>query len=346
MWQFTILTDYDFIFSNDHLNRCLLHIVDAEYSHICMHPVLLNVWYDSYKSIRQLKPYWIWAKDDGSHNVVMFPLVLWRRNLINGFVRVLLPMGGNDLDYHEPIFRHIPTSVERQDFFDSVFKEIVERLSPDVVLFDGMTAPLNTVGWEISKIACPYCDLTKYDSKELVRKLLGKHGVNEIERRYRRLRQEGEIRLYHYNKESVSSCEDSLKRMLECHAERWPRAFKAPGLHTTLVKRGVEAGIVDFSELRVDGKPVSWYIAMPWRGIYSLYMPAWEKAYRNRGVGKMHLAMLTTEAAERGMTRLDFMRGNEPYKAEWCDSKNYVFDCKTQYSTLRSRLANLLLRWR
>ncbi|MDE6670409.1 MAG: GNAT family N-acetyltransferase, partial [Muribaculaceae bacterium] len=343
MWHLTILTDYDYIFSDDCLNRYIRYLVGAECSNVCWHPILLGAWYDSYNSIRRLSPWIVWATDNNTGNVAMFPLVVWRRNLISAFARVVLPMGGLDLDYHEPIFKYRPTAMERQNFFDTVFKEIVEHVSPDVILFDGMMAPLTSTVFEVSKVACPWCDLTKYDSKDIVKKLIGERAVSEIERRYRRLRQEGEIGLYHYNKKDVIGCEESLKRMLECHAERWPRAFKAPGLHATLIKRGVEAGIVDFSELRVGGKPVSWYIAMMWGSTYSLYMPAWEKAYRNRGVGKMHLAMLATEMAKRGMTRLDFMRGDEPYKAEWCDNKDYVFDCKARGRTIRSRLVNTIL---
>lgn len=343
MWHITILTDYDYIFSNTHLNRYMCHIVGAECSNVCWHPILLNVWYDSYKLIRRLRPLWVWAEDYNTGNVAIFPLVEWRRNWINTFARVVLPIGGIDLDYHEPIFKYRPTAIERQSFFEAVFKEIVECVCPDVILFDGMMSPVISTVSEVSKITCPWCDLTKYESKDIVKNLIGRRGLSEIERRYRRLRQDGDIELYHYDKEDVTDCDDSLKRMLECHAERWPMAFKAPGLHAALVKRGVEAGVVDFSELRVGGKPVSWYIAMVWGSTYSLYMPAWEKAYRNLGVGKMHLAMLVTEVTKREMMRLDFMRGEEPYKAEWCDSISHVFDCRIRGRTLRSRLVNTVL---
>lgn len=321
-------------------------MVTAEYSHVCWHPVLLKVWYDSYKGIRRLSLYWVWAIDDETYNVAMFPLVLWKRDYRGIFANVVLPIGGFDLDYHEPIFLYRPTTMVRKKLIGLICYELTKCVSPDIILLDGMMDNIDYRACEVNKITCPWCNITEYDRIGILEKLIGRRAISEIDRRRRRMNQEGEVVLHHYNKNDVDSCEDSLKRMLECHTERWPNAFKVPGLYSGLVRHGVEAGIVDFSELRVGDKPVSWYIALVWRDTYYLYMPAWESAYRNRGVGKMHLAMLVTEATEGGINRLDFMRGEESYKLEWCNSKNYVFDYKIKGHTLRSRLVNTLLRLR
>ncbi|MDE5876129.1 MAG: GNAT family N-acetyltransferase, partial [Muribaculaceae bacterium] len=258
----------------------------------------------------------------------------------------VLTMGGFDMDYHEPIFTYRPTMIARKNLIYVICNKIIESVSPNIILLDGMIEDIDIEVGNVDKIPCPWCNLTKYDSDGILENLIGRRAINEIDRRRRRIMQEGDVVLHHYNKDNVTDCEGSLRRMLECHSERWPGAFKAPGLHADLVRYGVEAGIVDFSELRVGGKPVSWYIAFVWRDTYYLYMPAWETDYRNRGVGKMHLAMLVTEAARRGVKRLDFMRGEEAYKLEWCDSRDYVFDYRIEGRTFRSRLINALLRLR
>lgn len=346
MWQITILTDYNEVFSDEHLNMYKRYMEAAECTNVFCHPELICAWHESYIRIRSLIPYWVWGTDNNTGNVAIWPLVLWRRNMYGAFARVVMPMGSMDMDYHEPIFIYRPTTIMRNDFVDSVCYEINKRASADIILLDGMQCSKPSSVDYVDKIVCPYCDITGYDKDGIIEKLIGRRTVSEIYRRRRRLEYEGEVALHHYNKKDVVGCDESLKLMLECHTRRWSRAFKAPGFHIALVKRGVEAGIVDFSELRVGGRPVSWYIALTWRNVYSLYMPAWDAAYRSHGVGKLHLAMLVAEAAEQGMTRVDFMRGEEAYKMEWCDRKDYVSDFRIEGRSLRSRVVNTLLRLR
>jgi len=123
----------------------------------------------------------------------------------------------------------------------------------------------------------------------------------------------------------------------ETHSRQWPKAFRAPGLHDALLSKGLLEGVVHFSEIRIDGVPVSWELGFRDRHRAYSYMPAYLDDYAGLSPGKVHLSFLIEECFHRGLRIFDFMLGSQEYKDSWTDSSAYVHSCRMFSDSLFSR---------
>lgn len=312
----------------------------ANNAHVFFHPVLVRVWLDTYRPLRDLRPLFVHAWR--GEQQVLFPLVLWRRNWKNAWLRVVVPAGHSDFDYHDPLFLLPPVPGDVATFYEALQNTLDEKVDYDRLLIDGLhedyLPPNARVTRSDACLSWPLSEVTPVDGLVLPAK---KRLAQDTRRRYRRLKELSEVHFRRFTASDADNAQQSLAMMLQMHAKRWPNAYKAPGFHQRLVAQGLVAGLVDFSEVRLDRRPIAWRISFIFKGRYSDYMPAIDSDFLKYGPGHVSLGFALAEALSAGMTTVDHLRGGEDYKSAWGGEETLVHDIVLNRDLLISRLRTI-----
>ncbi len=308
----------------------------ASNTHVFFHPVLVRIWIETYRSIYNINP--LFVKATRGKQQVLFPLVLWRRNFKNGFIRVVVPAGHSDFDYHDPLFLHPPTPEEINTFYTAMLKCIDRTVAYDRMIFDGLHEPylpkFGTVTHSEGCLAWPTC---KAECSDGIILPLQKSQARSTLRRYRRLQETGTVGFRRFTSTDDPGLFETLETMLEMHSKRWPNAYKAPGFHRKLIEQGLQAGIVDFVEMSLNGTPIAWQISFAYQGRFSLYMPAFDDTYIKYSLGHLSQGYAIGCAKQSGMSVVDHLRGAEEYKSAWGSEETRIYDVTFDRETVASR---------
>lgn len=336
-WTLDIFTTWDEVDDPDFLDRWLGWYDKAPLSHVFYHPVILKTWTDCYRKYQRIEPLYCVARTDDVE--IFLPLVLWHRNWKNAFLRVVIPAGYSDYDYHDPIVVGPSTESLMNSFWGLIREEVFDGgfAAYDKIDLTGMHISGSESGWDREE-SCPFIDIGEYDDFRHYFDSLGKSLRKDIRRKRRMLGASGVLDFHVYGKQELENALKVFPAFLDVHTRKWPYAFKTPGFHEKLLSNGLPAGLVHFSEIRVDNDPISWEIGFrDGRKAYS-YMPAYREEYAGYSPGKLHLASLIEDCFKSGVKIFDFMRGSEEYKGEWTDSEIFVYSFQQFADGLKSRV--------
>jgi CelD/BcsL family acetyltransferase involved in cellulose biosynthesis len=106
--------------------------------------------------------------------------------------------------------------------------------------------------------------------------------------------------------------------------------FDRPGhadFYRALVSDPRNKHLVDVSELEVGGHIAAVNVGLTFRDSYYHIMSSYTDAEMARfGPGAIHLHDVLRNAIDRGFKLFDFTVGDEPYKRDWCESGNILYD--------------------
>ena len=214
-----------------------------------------------------------------------------------------------DLDVLVAALDDVPWGIVRLD--------CVAEAAPNLERFRGAC---ERRGWTVRqhrRWRCPYLDLP--DSWETYLSSLSAHGRHAIRRKERKLFREHNAVLTEYGPERL---EEGLLHLERLHALRWDGggAFRDPAvsrLHRRFAADLADRGQLWLVTLDLDRAPAAaWYGFTHGDTVYHYQSgrdPRWE---RDR-VGTVLVGVMIRRAIERGFRKLDFLRGDEQYKAEW-----------------------------
>ena len=179
-------------------------------------------------------------------------------------------------------------------------------------------------GWIVTREqedVCPIVTLAPgMDYEGYLGTLRGKER-HEIRRKVRRAEAAGEVRL-----ESSAHPIDDLEAFVDLHQKRWgdeglfpPTAGGAASrrFFAELFEDCAPSGIVDLSFLTVGGRRIAAGVTFDDGEAVYYYNAGVEPDARELSPGVVMVARYIQRAIELGRTRLDFLRGDEPYKYEW-----------------------------
>ena len=181
-----------------------------------------------------------------------------------------------------------------------------------------------TAGWCVTREqedVCPILTLTPGMDFEGYLATLDKKERHEIRRKIRRVEAAGEVRL----EPSARPIED-LDAFVDLHQKRWgaeglfPRTEGGAAsrrFFAGLFEECASSGIVDLSFLTVDGRRIAAGVTFDDGETVYYYNAGVEPDARELSPGVVMVACYIQRAIQLGRTRLDFLRGNEPYKYEW-----------------------------
>jgi CelD/BcsL family acetyltransferase involved in cellulose biosynthesis len=179
-------------------------------------------------------------------------------------------------------------------------------------------------GWIVTREqedVCPIVTLAPGMDYEGYLGTLGGKERHEIRRKVRRAEAAGEVRL-----ESSARPIDDLEAFVELHQKRWGDDGLFPPTEGGAASRRFFAelfedcapsGIVDLSFLTVGGRRIAAGVTFDDGVAVYYYNAGVEPDARELSPGVVMVARYIQRAIELGRTRLDFLRGDEPYKYEW-----------------------------
>jgi len=296
----------------------------ASMSHVFSHPLLIKIWTDIYRALWDIVPFYIVAKQQDV--MVFLPLVLWKRNWKAASTKVLIPAGYRDYDYHDPIVIGTLSEPLIYSFWEAVLEMTTHS---DIVNYDeieliGIRYAGENHSWQIEE-TCPVADLTKYDDYAHFFGQLDKKLKKDIERSKRRLEELGKVSFHAYGPNELQEASKILPEVLKIHSQKWPNSCKIPGFYESLLQNGLIRGIVHFTEIRIDNKPISWHYCFRYKYKEYGYMQVYLPEYAKYSPGKIHLSCLFEDCFNSEVEIFDFMRGSEEYKGSWTNTQSFVY---------------------
>lgn len=340
-WKVELYRSWDEVDSPGFAEQWRHWMEHAPDAHVFYHPAILKAWTDTYRLLQDISPlYCVARKKDIT---VFLPLVLWRRNYKNAFLRLLVPAGFSDYDYHDPLICGQATEEDIASFWEVVEKTVFDHktIIYDEISLSGMRFSGKSDKWCTEEDVSPYLELSEHkDYRHFLSSLKG--GLRQdLGRRERRMAENGSLEFHCYGISEQNEALQALPVFLDAHRQRWPNAYKANDLHKNILVYGLSEGVVHFSELRYNDTPISWHFGFLFKSRFYHYMPAssHDEKYRNFSPGKIHLSYLIRESISGEVKRFDFLKGAHPYKNEWTNLKMGLF--RFSY---KSRKLNSMLR--
>jgi CelD/BcsL family acetyltransferase involved in cellulose biosynthesis len=278
---------------------------------------------------RDATPEVLVARDDRGEAVGLAGLCIARHN----GVRWLRFMGrervsGDHLDllvrpeHHAACLRAMLAQIEtRADEFDGL---LLGELAPTSPTLAGLIhwAEARGFAWiERERRRLPFIDLPSSFDGFLA-------GLSSNMRYHVRRRRRGLDRLGNARVELVRdgpAVDDVLSDFFVLHERRWqrdglPGNFGDPAMQAFLrryCRSAAEQGLLRLSSLTVDGRREGVLIALHYQGRASYYQMGWNPECPVDSPGVVILSQSIEQAIAEGLTRYDFLRGEEVYKLRW-----------------------------
>lgn len=315
-WTFEWITDWETIWSDDFTQKWHTWLKQSWSSHVFFHPALVKAWVKTYMPLWNISPLFLIAKHD--EMIVFLPLVLWKRNWKNAFLREIIPIGHSDFDYHDPIIIGSKEQFYNAKFWSALSVELKASMGKhfDVVNIPGIREQIIETGtnW-LTDDLCPHIDISNFESIDDFLHILKKKKRLELKRRTRKLEQVAPFEFIIINE--LDRALETLAEMITVHSERWPNAYKAPGFHANLIRYGLESNTLHFSIIKSKNTIISWRLGFIFKDCYYSYMPSFRQEYYKFSPGSIHLSLCIEDAIKQNLKTYDQLRGNELYKNGW-----------------------------
>ncbi|NTV05228.1 MAG: GNAT family N-acetyltransferase [Chlorobiaceae bacterium] len=341
LWKLRVYQSWDEVDDAEFLALWHQWVEKSPDAHVFFHPLILKAWTDAFRLSQHISPLYCVAQCDDT--TFFLPLILWRRNWKNAFLRVIVSAGFSDYDYHDPVVT-APLNNELMNSFWMLIEDQIfgsKKTVCDEISFTGIRFPGKDNTWQSEKDVCPYSDLTPFESYSVFFASLKKSLRHDVEKKKRRLSEYGELIYRHYKPDESAGALQALPGFLDAHCKRWPKAYKLPGLHAAILSEGIPAGVVHFSELLVDKQVIDWNLGFLFKKRFYYYMSTspYLEQYAKYSPGKVHLSYLIQDSFNNGVQIFDYLRGAHGYKGEWTekDIKLYCYLKRSQRLESRFR---------
>jgi CelD/BcsL family acetyltransferase involved in cellulose biosynthesis len=192
-----------------------------------------------------------------------------------------------------------------------------------------LTLQLKRLGWEFNRTVtdlCPFIDLSGHDWDSYVASLGRAHRYN-LRRRLKSLGRQGTFRF----EQAVSEPQraESMQTVYSLHYLRWRRrggrgVFRHPSVvafHDEISRLAFRRGWLRLYVLRFNQKAAAAWYGFHYHGTTSFYQSGLDPALDRHSVGLVAMGLAIRHAIEQGARFFDFLRGNEPYKMLWTQTR-------------------------
>lgn len=301
----------------------------------------LCLWQQHIGSLTDVRPAIIVGRDPAGETLFILPLATQR----SGFARELVWLGADLCDFNAPLLaRRFPAQVGEQRFLQ-VWKDALARLQDhqrlrfDLIRLTKMPAmvgsqknPMLALDVMLNPSGSYITALT--DDWESFYKTKRSSSTRSRERTKRK--RLGELGPLAFT--SVGSAEDGLAS-LDVMMTQKARSFARMGVSNLFAKPGHAAfyralatdprakAMVHISRLDCGDHVAAVNIGLTFRDTYYHLQASHADGDLGRfGPGAAHLNELLRYAIGRGFKYYDFTIGDEPYKRDWCDSAQPLYD--------------------
>ncbi len=179
-------------------------------------------------------------------------------------------------------------------------------------------------GWTLNvdrEDVCPVVTLPAGADMDGYLATLAKKQRHEIRRKARRAEAVGEVRL-----DDALHPLDDVEAFIDLHQRKWggdglfpetPGGAQSRVLFRRLFELHGDDGPLRLTFLSVGGRRIAAGVHFEMPGAYLFYNMGIDPDARDLSPGVLLISALVERALSAGVGRLDFLRGNEPYKYEW-----------------------------
>ena len=294
-------------------------------------------WYAHIGTLAKVKPFVVVACDN------VGPLFLMSLQIEQGVLRKLTWLGSDLNDYNCPIIADDFTARSSGFSMPDVWRQILEfvdqqpslqydyaRLEKMPEQICGQANPMLTLNCNLNASHSYRTPMLGgweafYDSKRSKK--------NRSKDRYRRkkLSELGEVTSLRPNdSEGIRKIVDKLMEQKGLRFAQMGVAnlFDKPG-HAQFYRAIAEheRGLVDVSQLNVGDIVAATNLGLTFRNAYYYVLTSYELGpISAQGPGTAHMQDTMKLFCEKGYNAFDFTIGDEPYKMEWCEGKNPLYD--------------------
>ncbi len=343
MWNFHIETAPERIFSPDYVAEWIALYNQCD-THVFNHPLLIRAWIKTFSASNHITPIWIHGVDSDTNARSLWPFVLWRRNWKNAFIRVLMPAGGGDFDYHTPL---IYPNANLDQYYTELINFLQKSVDCDKISISGIPdshLPAVKMGWTQGEI-CPMLMLKDIPDVDTLMRFFKTSLRGDLRRQMRRLGEIGPLSMA-----EITSQEDvnvEFNSFMSAHSSRWPNAYKIPGFHRLLLSEPLlKSDIVSFTALRAGQTTVAWHLGFQDKNRFYYYMPAGNPEFAQYSPVKVHLLKLVERAISLNIPVYDHLRGEETYKSGWSNAAQHVNALHIDSLELTSKFKRNILNMR
>lgn len=250
----------------------------------------------------------------------------------DAFARVLEPVGARLTDYVMPLVAH---PYDRAGVATAMLEALKARLSSDAILLWPKADRICSADAAVDGAfpgtrflvhrnirRCPR--MTLPDSYEMLMQQWSRNHRSQLRRRMRRLEEMGDLTLHVAG--SREEVLDGMGTMIPMHRVNWNNRgegseFDDPASCAFIEKivSGLPLELLHYSELRLDGRPLSCNLDFLLDDEVLFYKGAFDIEYASYSPGMVHIAKVSEWAIGEKIRVLDFMQGEEPYKYLWAD---------------------------
>ena len=333
VWTLEWLRSWDEVWAEDNLQRweALIATPEAHASPFAT-PAMVRVWVDALGGQERFEPAFLRARHASGQEVV-WPLVILRGGLRHGFMRLMIPVGAAPrpiidcmtlFDYQEPVVAPVAPGacILEPGFWPALVGDLRGR---EGVWFDRCAFPKlrgACFGADVATNAidvAPYVMLEPYADLEAFLMARKPRLRTNIRRSFRLIEAEGEMWFRVHQAGEEATILGWLPALEAARAERYPGSDMPAGFLPGLVTEGVAAGMLACSSISLDGRAISWDIGFVQAGTYYGYIRSFDAEFAQLSPGSAHLASLVDWMIASGGRKLDFLIGQEKYKAGWTD---------------------------
>ena len=282
-----------------------------------------------------------------------------------GIVRRLKLLGQALGDYNAPLLARDFSRIVTRDAFGPIWRDVLRligdtpTLRHDMVVLEKMPKAVGTQGNPMLSLDVHFNPSGAYETTlggnwETFYTAKRSSATRRRDRtKLKRLGEIGEVRFID------PKGKDEIARTLETLVVQKEKSFARMGVPNMFARPGHAAffrdiaagestrGLVHLSRLDVGDTWAAVNLGLTFGDCYYHVLASYDDGEVSRfGPGAAHLRELLQYAIKRGCKRFDFTIGDEPYKRDWCETEQQLFDHSAAV-TLRGRpAAALALGWR
>ena len=218
-----------------------------------------------------------------------------------------------DLDEFVPVLETMP--------WDVLMLDNLAPEAPNAARLCAAVARRGAAPRQRSASSCPYLELPR--SWEEYLSTLPATRRQTLRRKERNLHRDHVVTLTDYGPERL---QEGWRWLTALHERRWEGAaiFRDPRverLHRTFARDMANSGQLWLTTLDLDGTPAAAWYGFAMRDTISFYQSGRDPGWEHKSVGRVLMGMMIRRAIEQGYRRFDFLRGEEPYKLQWTETR-------------------------
>jgi hypothetical protein len=354
-WRYDWITDWDEIESPGFQEDWVRHWNASHTQNIFYHPAIAKAWISSKGGTVNFMPRFLRATT-ANGSVLLAPFVQKLASYKQAYTKEIFSLGYDLFDYCDPVanLSDLDSSVAYGQFFLGLNDHMAQSNGPEYDRFclpryraTSLISECHATAAEVDM--APFRNLGGFDDypsffADGVRK---KHRY-DLRRSEKTLGNLGDVKFEVCAPHEREKALSLAARMLEARDAKYGKTVVTLDYLVALIDNSLRYGILHLSCLKIGRKEISWHFGFQDRNCVYWYLPSYDMEYSNYSPGKLHVAKCIEWCFENKVCKLDFMRGSDSYKDQWCDDLVKLCRCDVVNpavtSSVRRSLARLTMR--